>query len=59
VGQYQEAEGLLLRAHDITEKNFGFGSPLTNDSFENLANFYQGIDRPDEAERMRQQVKNS
>jgi tetratricopeptide (TPR) repeat protein len=59
VGQYQEAEALLLRAHEITEKNFGPCSPLTNNSFENLAEFYQGVGRPDDADKMIQRAKRS
>ena len=52
LGNYDEAERLLIRAQQILEKNFGT-HPMVATGLDNLADFYEGIGRTSEAQALR------
>ena len=57
MGNYEEAEPLLLRAQDILEKNFGTNHPIVATSLDNLADYYEGTKRLVEAKALREKAE--
>ncbi len=56
LGNYSEAEELFVRAQNILEKNFGVSHPYVIAGLENLAEFYDGTGKPDEAKSLKERA---
>jgi hypothetical protein len=53
LGNYKEAEIVLVKAQAIIENTYGVGHPYVASGLENLAEFFEGTGRAEEASSLR------